>query len=68
MNERGKIVKVSEVMSTIKPEGSSDAEAEALKRQADDLRKRKQALKVSKARERLAKAQQAQSQLLNKSL
>jgi len=53
-------------MPTIKPVGSSDAEAEALKRQTDDLRKRKQALKVSKARERLATAQQAQSELLNK--
>lgn len=59
-------MKVSEVMPTIKPVGSSDAEAEALKRQTDDLRKRKQALKVSKARERLATAQQAQSELLNK--
>ena len=66
MKGQGKIVKVSEVMPTIKPVGSSDAEAEALKRQTDDLRKRKQALKVSKARERLAQAQQAQSALLNK--
>jgi len=59
-------VKVSEVMPAIKSLGSSDAEAEALKRQADYLRKRKQALKVSKARERLVQAQQAQSELLNK--
>ena len=59
-------MKVSEVMPTIKPVGSSDAEVEALKRQTDDLRKRKQALKVSKARERLAQAQQAQSELMNK--
>jgi hypothetical protein len=63
---RGVIVKVSEVMPAIKSLGSSDAEAEALKRQADYLRKRKQALKVSKARERLVQAQQAQSELLNK--
>ena len=54
-------MKVSEVMPTIRPVATSDAEAEALKRQADDLRKRKQALKVSKARERLAQAQRAQS-------
>lgn len=65
MTERGVIVKVSEVISTVKPVSSMDAETAALKRQADELRKRRQALKVSKARERLAQAQQAQSQLQN---
>ena len=59
------IVKVSEVITAIKPLAPSDAEADAIRRQADVLRKRKQALKVSQARERLARAQQAQSQLLN---
>ena len=56
-------MKVSEVMPMIKSLTPSDAEADAIKRQADELRKRKQALKVSKARERLAKAQQTQSEL-----
>ena len=59
-------MKISEVMPAIKPITTGDAEAEALKRQTDDLRKRKQALKVNKARKRLAQAQQAQSELLNK--
>ncbi len=59
-------MKIIEVVPTIKPIAPSDAEADAVKRQADDLRKRKQALKVSKARERLAQAQKSQSELLNK--
>ena len=66
MTVRGVIVKILEVLSMIKPVASSDAEAEALSRQSDELRKRKQSLKVSKARERLAQAQQAQSDLLNR--
>ena len=61
-------MRISEVMPTIKPISTGDAEAETLKRQTDDLRKRKQALKVSKARERRAQAQRAQSELQNKGL
>ena len=66
MTVRGVIVKVIEVLSMIKPVASTDAEAEALSRQSDELRKRKQSLKVSKARERLVQAQQAQSNLMNR--
>ena len=58
-------MKVSEVISMIKPLAVSDAEGDAIKRQADELRKRKQVIKVSKARQQLAKAQQAQSELQN---
>ena len=66
MTVRGVIVKVIEVLSMIQPVASTDAEAEALSRQSDELRKRKQSLKVSKARERLVQAQQAQSNLMNR--
>ena len=59
-------MKVDEVIKPIAPVTVVDAEVAAVKRQTDELRKRKQALKVSKARERLAKAQQAQTALLNK--
>ena len=59
-------MKVIEVLSMIQPVASTDAEAEALSRQSDELRKRKQSLKVSKARERLVQAQQAQSNLMNR--
>ena len=58
-------MKVSEVISMIKPLAVSDAEGDAIKRQADELRKRKQVIKVSKARQQLAKAQQSQSELQN---
>ena len=59
-------MKVDEVIKPVAPITVADAEVAAVKRQADELRKRKQALKVSKARERLAQAQQVQSELLNK--
>ena len=59
-------MKVDEVIKPVAPINGTHAETEALKRQTDELRKRKQALKVSKARERLAQAQQAQTALLNK--
>ena len=58
-------MKVSEVISMIKPLAISDAEGDAIKRQANELRKRKQVIKVSKARQQLAKAQQSQSELQN---
>ena len=59
-------MKVDEVIKPVAPITVADAEMAAVKRQTDELRKRKQALKVSRARERLAQAQQVQSELLNK--
>ena len=59
----------TEIDEVIKATGSvavSDAAAEALRRQSDELRKRNALLRVTKAREHLTKAQQSQSELQNK--
>ena len=60
-------MKVIEVIKPVAPVGVADAQSEAVKQIEADVRKRKAMMRVTKARENLTKAQQSQSELLNKS-